>query len=196
MQTTSNRFHPFQGRAPFGLANKGMIFYCPICKFPSLSGKSSIRTNLGRRRRPSKHQSVSIPFREDLHSDIEFSVSPSDLPTYGFHPFQGTPSFGHRDRRQAGCICQLCFHPFQGRPSFGRRMAECMASSAKFGFPSLSGKTSIRTTLVAAVLRSVRSTVSIPFREDLYSDWFPKKVAVLRLQSVSIPFREDLHSDV
>ena len=63
---------------------------------------------------------VSIPFREDLYSDI-----------HSFEPSQ---------------------------------------SDIDEGFPSLSGKTSIRTWYIGNKEKSGLDGVSIPFREDLYSD--------------------------
>ena len=87
--------------------------------FPSLSGKTFIRTR--RRKRSAKTcRKVSIPFREELHSD-------------------------------GGLLCfkrsglKIGFHPFQGRPPFGPNFAKYEAIDSDGTFPSLSGKTSIRT---------------------------------------------------
>ena len=87
--------------------------------FPSLSGKTSIRTPKKNHRNQTRRVRVSIPFREDLHSDELYWIT-SDEETSG------------------------CFHPFQGRPSFGHR--EIPTALAVYDtFPSLSGKTFIRT---------------------------------------------------
>ena len=114
--------------------------------FPSLSGKTSIRTvreleKWEKQKGGSFHpfqgrplfgprrverlcgyirRKVSIPFREDLYSDshprLTFPLSSAG----SFHPFQGRPLFGHGHRD----------------PNAGFYVVE---------FPSLSGKTSIRT---------------------------------------------------
>ena len=119
-------FHPFQGRPLFGLKKLSQVQKSTEATFPSLSGKTSIRTIEGTRWSPRKQQGVSIPFREDLYSDSA------------------------KDNRGPRDLC-FCFHPFQGRPLFGR---ECF-----FGGDDL-----------PAV------SVSIPFREDLYSDSPPPPV--------------------
>ena len=116
----SLRFHPFQGRPLFGRR------FCHSerqrCKI-----------------------AVSIPFREDLYSDIlkVYYVA------YGGHS---------------------CFHPFQGRPLFGHGPGYKVRYVLEKVFPSLSGKTSILTVCWHLGILSTLSKVSIPFREDLYSD--------------------------
>ena len=138
---------------------------------------------------------VSIPFREDLHSDRRWRMRSNDLQRQSFHPFQGRPPFG----------------PLKYTP----------LAQQKTKFPSLSGKTSIRTQGLGDKRGSKQSRVSIPFREDLHSDSqsgekrgvcdtpfpslsgktsirtlaFLQEVLNLLERRVSIPFREDLHSD-
>ena len=64
-------------------------------------------------------------------------------------------------------------------------------------FPSLSGKTFIRTCVAVRVSAEWQSLVSIPFREDLHSDTPSKLISIPSpAVYVSIPFREDLHSDI
>ena len=113
------------------------------------------------------------------------------------------------------------FHPFQGRPSFGQPLLRrVFRYEMQYQFPSLSGKTFIRTRGEPGRPHRFLSEVSIPFREDLHSDklepkklisstgrWFPSlsgKTFIRTLRKilkasanidVSIPFREDLHSD-
>ena len=89
---------------------------------------------------------VSIPFREDLHSDV------------GNNRGRG---------RNDPCL-----------------------------FPSFSGKTFIRTALMQPVRALTTEEVSIPFREDLHSDYGFESCGNRRRGVVSIPFREDLHSDI
>ena len=120
-------FHPFQGRPLFGLARNGKTVVQVAKEFPSLSGKTSIRTSVPERRNKFHSESVSIPFREDLYSD-----------------------------RSEGSHKTTQFSDL---------------------FPSLSGKTSIRTKLECPVSVIRRCIVSIPFREDLYSD-----IVVLRVR--------------
>ena len=91
-------------------------------------------------------------------------------------------------------IRQSRFHPFQGRPLFGRRSGAQVRQGSVGKFPSLSGKTSIRT-WVKVLLTLTSTFVSIPFREDLYSDR-TGQARICADNQVSIPFREDLYSDV
>ena len=139
--------------------------------FPSLSGKTFIRTPRRHRRGCKWTKSVSIPFREDLHSDEIRFLCRELYNSLRFHPFQGRPSFGllvrlrqpanivlwfpslsgktfirtSKQRRTSCTHSLLRFHPFQGRPSFGLR---CHVNS----------------------LEGTSWSVSIPFREDLHSD--------------------------
>ena len=215
-------FHPFQGRAPFGRFVyvdaddfKPELVSIPFREelhsdltveksqrsgstrtFPSLSGKSSIRTKTGR---PGCHfpvADVSIPFREELHSDSKlpgvtqvtlFLVSipfreelHSDLPYSGrsglwagcrFHPFQGRAPFGQTGNQEdMGSRRRPSFHPFQGRAPFGPWFHLVLIEDLFEQFPSLSGKSSIRTySIRTQSLGKIRS-VSIPFREELHSD--------------------------
>ena len=62
-------------------------------------------------------------------------------------------------------------------------------------FPSLSGKSSIRTSAKEGILNITRRVVSIPFREELHSDSKYLSKQRLTRNNVSIPFREELHSD-
>ena len=91
-------FHPFQGRAPFGQKAKELAKQAQDKAFPSLSGKSSIRTI-------KKLQQVKA---EDVAS----------------------------------------FHPFQGRAPFGRMPVRAIDKAETEAFPSLSGKSSIRTVVL------------------------------------------------
>ena len=64
-------FHPFQGRPLFGRdPNAG--FYVV------------------------EYDGVSIPFREDLYSDLRLEQSYVQNKLTSFHPFQGRPLFGHK----------------------------------------------------------------------------------------------------
>ena len=63
-----------------------------------------------------------------------------------FHPFQGRPSFGLRKLDEFMKILEVAsFHPFQGRPSFGLPVVATALRDYFRPFPSLSGKTFIRT---------------------------------------------------
>ena len=63
------RFHPFQGRAPFGHFQYGQGW-------------------------KARFYVVSIPFREDLYSDMVLYCARRAGGDAGFHPFQGRPLFG------------------------------------------------------------------------------------------------------
>ena len=122
-------FHPFQGRAPFGRGSKQTNSSPTRLKFPSLSGKSSIRTNQAKAK---------------------------------------------RRKRQL-----LDFHPFQGRAPFGLT-GQFVSYQREFReFPSLSGKSSIRTAWYGHKDPDAGFYVSIPFREDLYSDTFATGLRVI-----------------
>ena len=113
-----------------------------------------------------------------------------------FHPFQGRPSFGPEMVDRFYWLHNFrCFHPFQGRPSFGQIQAAFCGREKGVWFPSLSGKTFIRTRTNTAVLSDDGLRVSIPFREDLHSDTLSPARLRTSPVTVSIPFREDLHSD-
>ena len=114
--------------------------------FVSIPFREDLHSDLGRYSRKQKALRVSIPFREDLHSD----------PT----------KFMHSPR-----VKKRCFHPFQGRPSFGRKQDESNKANWHKQFPSLSGKTFIRTWRIDFKLKTRSKRVSIPFREDLHSDY-------------------------
>ena len=139
--------------------------------FPSLSGKTSIRTNAERSRTVTSNILVSIPFREDLHSDDNVAKSqkakkPAEFPslsgktsirtetrTLRLHAFEPLVSIPFREDLHSDAMNQpqkksrlrQSFHPFQGRPPFGRE---------KSTYPRVTRK----------------GSVSIPFREDLHSD--------------------------
>ena len=139
-------------------------------EFPSLSGKTSIRT-------------------------IETSSLHSSTRRDSFHPFQGRPLFGRYEMQYLPANIEAGFHPFQGRPSFGPVPAELAGDAVTYLFPSLSGKTFIRTSYSCDLGKTV-------------TPWFPSLSGktFIRTRSrragggrsnvpVSIPFREDLHSD-
>ena len=111
--------------------------------FPSLSGKTSIRTQSAQKLPDIWLPKVSIPFREDLYSDQMTSSARKGSVRFGFHPFQGRPLFGPESSLQESAV-RLRFHPFQGRPLFGQIQA-ALRPKGVGEFPSLSGKTSIRT---------------------------------------------------
>ena len=137
-------FHPFQGRPSFGLPKYCNIEFLVRPEFPSLSGKTFIRTWIIWENSPTNQANVSIPFREDLHSDRyrrsnKRSQNKVSIPfredLHSDSVSQDTSS-GKQTRR---------FHPFQGRPSFGHRQV-CHSKKVRYQvFPSLSGKTFIRT---------------------------------------------------
>ena len=146
MRNTKKSFHPFQGRPPFG---------------------QEVKACAGR----AQAEGVSIPFREDLHSDTVTAYTLRHTKLLSFHPFQGRPPFGQIVGNNATIILKLfCFHPFQGRPPFGQWVDSVPLDPEAKKFPSLSGKTSIRTETCVLCHLFPFNLVSIPFREDLHSD--------------------------
>ena len=119
---------------------------------------------------PRKIKQVSIPFREDLHSDSKTRVTFNSGYESCFHPFQGRPPFGPRQKSASRRQRLSSFHPFQGRPPFGQKETKTARLNPFEPFPSLSGKTSIRTESEVEWTDARRRMVSIPFREDLHSD--------------------------
>ena len=143
---TPRCFHPFQGRPLFGLptALEGMR--------PAIIA-------------------VSIPFREDLYSD----------------------SF---EEYQAKWLETLSFHPFQGRPLFGQAKKVDAENAELLLFPSLSGKTSIRTHYQGPAISRARLCCFHPFQgRPLFGLGFAFPAPEQKEEEVSIPFREDLYSD-
>ena len=163
-------FHPFQGRPPFGLRN-GQGNSSGDKSFHPFQGRAPFgrcRPHEQRGRRPG---TVSIPFREELYSDSIPSPAPRWSRQTCFHPFQGRPLFGQNFlQNDLWDVPGVGFHPFQGRPLFGLRPDGRCEAVITAKFPSLSGKTSIRTGQTRQICRSGSVRVSIPFREDLYSD--------------------------
>ena len=141
-------FHPFQGRPLFGRREYFKPHRIVWIEFPSLSGKTSIRTvykaqqviqNSGKFPSLSGKTSIRTPVR---------LVTGSRSAVPGFHPFQGRPLFGQETKRmKLNPFIPDGFHPFQGRPLFG-----------------------LDDILMLRKLEMIMEQVSIPFREDLYSD--------------------------
>ena len=113
-------FHPFQGRPSFG---------------PGKTPRQTRRMVL-----------VSIPFREDLHSDDNSAIPADSNPLGCFHPFQGRPSFGHVELiKDFKKITDGVSIPF--REDLHSDLAEFIK------------------------ILEASKQVSIPFREDLHSDF-------------------------
>ena len=138
-------FHPFQGRPLFGrLAKRQNPLFC--------GGQ------------------VSIPFREDLYSDDSTQTFGTTMITSSFHPFQGRAPFGQAPLTFGTGVRGESFHPFQGRAPFGHPPSTIFFEEIDLAFPSLSGKSSIRTTKLWDSEPFGLHQVSIPFREELHSD--------------------------
>ena len=138
---------------------------------------------------------VSIPFREDLYSDWRFPILHWTFRWPSFHPFQGRPLFGHADDGLLSSITFRLFPSLSGKTSIRTSYVYSDSAEDITGFPSLSGKTSIRTRIRQNCDQKRRQIVSIPFREDLYSDFYLSCFTSVLDREVSIPFREDLYSD-
>ena len=139
-------FHPFQGRPLFGPYSRFGPAYKVHYMFPSLSGKTSIRTF--------QHASTvaetgvlvfpSLSGKTSIRTRLIGWQRTSQVRSR-FHPFQGRPLFGRRIKGKMIKNKSLSFHPFQGRPLFGHAFS-------------------------AGMVTPPTCVVSIPFREDLYSD--------------------------
>ena len=189
-------FHPFQGSALFGRYGLYGVAY-------------KVR------------YVVSIPFREVLYSDLDEFVKileatknsfhpfqgsalfgpiklvPSDShTTYGFHPFQGSALFGRKQHFRPHKIVWLGFHPFQGSALFGLHRRPGWTGLPIHPFPSLSGKTSIRTlAVVGSLIARGWMFPSLSGKTSIRTE-IERQTKTLRIHPVSIPFREDLYSDV
>ena len=142
------RFHPFQGRPPFGRPALGRHIFFSRSRFPSLSGKTSIRTQGCNAQRfgylPDRFPSLSG--KTSIRTILKLFYL-----AYGPRRF---PSLSGKTSIRTGVFCEsqgsrrrFGFHPFQGRPPFGQVGAK-------------------------KVDQLDRKMVSIPFREDLHSDLF------------------------
>ena len=113
-------------------------------KFPSLSGKTSIRTR-------------------------ECSCTRSMKSRCSFHPFQGRAPFGPCRENVKRPKRPLSFHPFQGRTLFGHGQNSYRVFSPAYkGFHPFQGRA-----LFGPWGRGAgrpQAKVSIPFREELHSD--------------------------
>ena len=187
-------FHPFQGRPSFGLAAWKDLLSILKRAFPSLSGKTFIRTLRTNHRRNRDRGKVSIPFREDLHSDRAIAQKSVQIRDAVSIPFREDLHSDISEFMKILEVTKTSFHPFQGRPSFGQGRQAYSVRREINRFPSLSGKTFIRTEKIAEMVDRFY-WVSIPFREDLHSDQGRQAHTIRRKTHVSIPFREDLHSD-
>ena len=165
-------FHPFQGRPSFGPGSVFAFNDLIKIRFHPFQGRPSFGLGLIPEKGPIS-QIVSIPFREDLHSDVEFVIDPHGK-TYPVFPSLSGKTF---IRTNIACSvgdrkANESFHPFQGRPSFGLSSKKADFRIRVLRFPSLSGKTFIRTSRTGTQNNKRNRRVSIPFREDLHSDSF------------------------
>ena len=140
-------FHPFQGRPLFGQTIFQETKSYSKHPFPSLSGKTSIRTKTEVSKKTTVKQLVSIPFREDLYSDARLFIASSLQESAGFHPFQGRPLFGHKCASLFfGLSMWVVSIPFREDLYSDPPYSGCKSRVIGWrSFPSLSGKTSIRT---------------------------------------------------
>ena len=113
--------------------------------FPSLSGKTSIRTITFKVQLDVDAPKVSIPFREDLYSDRTSQSRRLRMVPDVSIPFREDLYSDIILKNRKLRKYSLCFHPFQGRPLFGQDMYDIEFRVQLNMFPSLSGKTSIRT---------------------------------------------------
>ena len=141
----SKCFHPFQGRPLFGQIDVVRAYQNELRKFPSLSGKTSIRTRTTSSRYRKGCEGVSIPFREDLYSDESHQTLLKSVAHTRFHPFQGRPLFGLRQLLQEIGRAQATFPSLSGKTFIRTQQAARADFRIRILFPSLSGKTFIRT---------------------------------------------------
>ena len=183
------RFHPFQGRPLFGLDYTKDGKTLEVIVFPSLSGKTSIRTSENSSIYAGRRRSVSIPFREDLYSDLTHGPFLGCGDSVRFHPFQGRPLFGHLPTARSLAVGTQSFPSLSGKTSIRTHNCGQGTGRKRNLFPSLSGKTSIRTIVEAVVEGYYPRRVSIPFREDLYSDKRRKRLGCIRSNQRFHPFQ-------
>ena len=88
----------------------------------------------------------------------------------------------------------MSFHPFQGRAPFGPQLPERAKPALFPWFPSLSGKSSIRTVDTSREFARIAIRRFHPF-QGRAPFGLSKQTAEVKQLEVSIPFREELHSD-
>ena len=140
---------------------------------------------------------VSIPFREDLHSDENSPTNQANGSLLvSFPSLSGKTSI--RTQTSVGRIlCCLWFPSLSGKTSIRTgRVPAFRASSAVGRFHPFQGRPPFGHCVDCRNKNPPRGKVSIPFREDLHSDDIPQSDSSLQQMLVSIPFREDLHSDL
>ena len=108
-------FHPFQGRPSFGLYDDPEVSKAEFPCFHPFQGRPSF--GLKKVTHVINYEMVSIPFREDLHSDyfVEFHY----FHLHGFPSLSGKTFIRTKIDMVLQNIGRRGFHPFQGRPSFG-----------------------------------------------------------------------------
>ena len=139
---------------------------------------------------------VSIPFREDLHSDKTADNTATRRPCDRFHPFQGRPSFGHTETKEVAEALKIEFPSLSGK-TFIRTILRSIRPKVLSGlwFPSLSGKTFIRTMVATVTPFSDQKFPSLSGKTFIRTQ-NGRNVFKIVFYRVSIPFREDLHSDM
>ena len=106
-----------------------------------------------------------------LYSDGRRPSSDQGSNTNGFHPFQGSALFGpFQPTDEEILTLPHVSIPFREVLYSDSSWTQRMSANNKGGFPSLSGKCSIRTPNKASWFSNLKMIVSIPFREVLYSD--------------------------
>ena len=213
-------FHPFQGRAPFGPDLLSVLLGTHVPQFPSLSGKSSIRTNPATHSRRQEKTGSFHPFQGRAPFGQTGKLHPFEPGQDGFHPFQGRAPFGQEKYNPGGVEPPGSFHPFQGRAPFGQtygRSSNCSSPSsfhpfqgrAPFGqsvllnqqtksclmFPSLSGKSSIRTDFIKILKAAIEIEFPSLSGKSSIRTKNSENSSIYAGRRVSIPFREELHSD-
>ena len=189
-------FHPFQGRPLFGHVLKAILCCLRSKQFPSLSGKTSIRTGSSERRNIQSHSSFpSLSGKTSIRTQ-QLLLARIEVPPDRFHPFQGRPLFG----RVLGQILQALYE--ERFPSLSGKTSIRTSSSARtdgftrLSFPSLSGKTSIRTIQEHPEGAIIIGYGFHPFQgRPLFGQVSKAEFPFNLMEGVSIPFREDLYSD-
>ena len=163
-------FHPFQGRPSFGRRDFRVRVLSACESFHPFQGRPSFGPGTQKETQQRSRQQVSIPFREDLHSDAADGSKLRPIYVRRFPSLSGKTFIRTIKQLPYRFILARVFPSLSGKTSIRTKVEQGALMEVPVWFPSLSGKTSIRTPRRVFCRPRLYKGVSIPFREDLHSD--------------------------